>query len=37
LSPTILPNSGKCHENHSFSLMQKVLMFLSIDSTKAIV
>jgi len=37
LSVTILLSSGKCHENHSLSLMQKVLMFLSMVSISAMV
>lgn len=36
LSLTIFYSSGKCHENHSFNLIQKVLIFLSIVSIKAI-
>ena len=37
LSLTILVSSGKCHENHSFNLIQKVFIFLSNCSMRAIV
>jgi len=37
LSLTIFVSSGKCQENHSFNLMQNVLMFLSNYSIRAIV